>query len=323
MGYIPTKPVLDSVQSPVQATIQRIVKCSRLEVTRVQDLAGHLHRVCIVHLSNGSRLALKVEPPPTTFLLRHERQRLDTEAKILKRLSRSSLPIPQVLAHEWKSTSLGSPFLVTTYMIGITYREAMRYLKSYERSIIDREIRSIISIVSQETSSSFGSAGTGALNGHKTWREAFNSMLESILMDGEDAMVNIPYFQIRKEISRWENYLDDVTEAKLVIPAIADPENVLIDRVTNEVTGLLGFGQAFWGDPGIMHPESCGDIKGLLWVKWPNFLFQHADRKYRYTLYESVLIIVRNHYRSEGNDKELDARRRLTEALLQLSREAF
>ena len=83
-------------------------------------------------------------------------------------------------------------------------------------------------------------------------------------MDGEDIMVNIPYFAIREAISRWESYLDDVTEARLVVPDLSKPENVLIDRKSNMVTGVLDFGGAVWGDVAMTKHERADDIKSLL-----------------------------------------------------------
>ena len=42
----------------------------------------------------------------------------------------------------------------------------------------------------------------------------------------------------------------------------------------------------------------------------------------RYICYESILVIVRNHCRFEGDDRELDARRCLTKALKELMPES-
>lgn len=100
--------------------------------------------------------------------------------------------------------------------------------------------------------------------GFKTWREAFSSMMESIFVDGENVMVNLPYFQIRESISRWEIYLDDVQEARLVVLGFGRPENVLINRRTNEVTGLLDFGRAIWGDADMSEQQRGDDIKSHL-----------------------------------------------------------
>ena len=92
------------------------------------------------------------------------------------------------------------------------------------------------------------------------------AMLESVLMDGEDVMVSLPYLQIREQVSRMKNALDSVEEARLVVLGFGQAENVLIDRRTNEVTGLLDFGRAIWGDWEMGDLDKRKGTKGLLYV---------------------------------------------------------
>jgi len=115
-----------------------------------------------------------------------------------------------------------------------------------ERSSIERQLKSLASIISQHTSSNFGPVILK--KGYKTWREAFLALLESALMDGEDKLVNLPYSQIREEAVRFGPRLNDIKEGRLFIVGLGLPQNVLIDRRTNEVTGLTDFGRAMWGD---------------------------------------------------------------------------
>lgn len=75
-------------------------------------------------------------------------------------------------------------------------------------------------------------------------------------MDGEDMLVSLPYSEIRHATERMEEVLDEVKKANLVVCGLGDEENVLIERRTNEITGLLDFGRAFWGD------EAWGERKG-------------------------------------------------------------
>ena len=53
-------------------------------------------------------------------------------------------------------------------------------------------------------------------------------------------------------------------EARLVVPGWTEAQNILVDRKSNEVTGLLDFGKAFWGDVEMFGQRKEGDIKGLL-----------------------------------------------------------
>lgn len=251
--------------SIIQKMLQDTLLHSCLTVIRTEHLPDHLHRICLVHLSNGSQLVLKLNPSPSTGLLRHERYSLETEASVLALLTNSNLPAPRALRYDRKGTRLDSPFLLTTYLPGISYADALPYLTSTERREIELQLRSLISIANRYVSSTFGPVALVASNrGSVSWRDAFRSMVESVLMDGEDMRVNLPYIEIREAVTSWGKALEEVREAKLVVLGLGRSENVLIDRRTNGVTGLLDFGQAVWGDPALLEPDMCTGTKGLL-----------------------------------------------------------
>lgn len=231
-------------------------------VRGMDDLSNHTHSIRLIHLSNGLRLILKISPSTNTEILRHERYCLEAEAFVFSLLVKSKLPVPKVIKYSPRSTQLGSPFLLTTHLPGISYASARPYLTRLERSGIERQLHSLSSIINQHTSRKFGPAGVG--DGYDTWGEAFHAMLESILMDGEDKLVSLPYSQIREESLRFSGVLNAVKQARLVILGLGEPENVLIDRRTNEVTGLTDFGRAMWADPEIMNPGAGHVPKSLL-----------------------------------------------------------
>lgn len=233
----------------------------------MEDMRGHLHSICKLRLSNGSRLVLKLSPSPNTVLLRHERYFLESEATILSLLKKSSLPIPRILRYDPRSVHLSSPFILSTHVPGVSYAEALPHLTRSECRDIEVQLRSLSSTISQHTSPTFGSAALVASNkGFSTWRESFKSMLESIMMDAEDMTINLPYHAIREAASSVAKELHDVKEARLAVLGLGRPKNVILDRRNNQVIGLLDFGQAIWGDPDFSEPDLCCVRKGLLLV---------------------------------------------------------
>lgn len=88
--------------------------------------------------------------------------------------------------------------------------------------------------------------------------------MESVLRDGEDMLISLPYSQIRDHVVKAERALDEVEDARLVVPALRNPSNVLIDGRTKEVTGLLDFGTAIWGDVDMGEGKDAGGMRGLL-----------------------------------------------------------
>lgn len=133
---------------------------------------------------------------------------------------------------------------------------------------IERQMRLLNAAIGQHvpsTSNSFGPVALTAANkGYSTWKEAFREMLESVLMDAEDLLINLPYAQIRDAFSIAESTLDDVREPCLVVPGLSDPRNILIDRQSNSVIGLLDFGRALWGDWQLGAVEDVVGSKHLL-----------------------------------------------------------
>ncbi|KAL8708800.1 MAG: hypothetical protein Q9220_006361 [cf. Caloplaca sp. 1 TL-2023] len=254
----------------LQDMIQKSLLCPSLTVAQVEDLADHLHNVSIVHLSTGSRVVLKASPSPISRLLRHERFLLDNEALTLQVLARGDLPIPRILKHEPKANHLGSPFLLTSFLAGTSYEKMKKSMAGAERANIEHQLNFLAAAISQHVplaENSYGPLASAASNrGSRTWKEAFKIMLESLLMDAEDLLVNLPYAQIRDEVIRCEAVLDNVTEARLVVLGLCEPRNILIDRQTNTITGLLDLGRAIWGDWQLGTLDKAPGIKGQLWV---------------------------------------------------------
>lgn len=307
----PSPSSLSLSSNTIQKTIQEHLLPYKLTLANIEDLPRHIHRICRVNLSNGSRLILKLPPPTSTLLLRHERDCLKTEACVLSLLAKTNLPIAKVVKYDKKPPRLNTPFLLTTHLPGISYADALPYLSRSEGRGIESQLRDVSSIISQIASPSFGPAALVAANkGHSSWREAFSSMMESVLMDGEDMMINLPYITIRDYMAAFGKDLDGIKSASQVVPGLAQPKNILIERRTNSITGLLDFSQALWGDPAFASPESglgsSAGTRGLL-----------------YSVYHSVVAIVTNHYRPQRGEgeKELDARKMLTTTLGRLAKE--
>lgn len=267
MVYNNIPPPLSSSHSFIQQIIQDIFHTTRITIQQKEDLSSHLHRISIIHLSNGCQIALKQPPPTTMPVLQHERYCLDSEAAILSHLSTADLPIPKILRCDKRSHHLGPLFLITTTLRGIPYASAVPYLTRSEREDISRQIQSLRTRINSHTSpgGTFGPAAMVAVHaGLSTWREAFKLMMDTILMDGENMTVNLPYIEIREAMAAHSRALDGVRGARLVVLGLGKPENVMIDRRSNVVTGLLDFGQALWGDVGFGEPELCTGSRGLL-----------------------------------------------------------
>ncbi|KAF1946419.1 hypothetical protein EJ02DRAFT_450512 [Clathrospora elynae] len=204
-----------------------------------------------MRLADGSCLVLKCPPACNIRLLRHEKNCLETERKTLETLHEyTQIPVPQIIKYDSHGGPLGTPFLMTSYIPGRKLSELSAYLTSSERSTIDHTLGTYVRALSALSATQFGMTHrVFAKKGSKSWREAFLALLEAALRDAEDMLVTIPYDSIRHYISKHTYLLEEVTEPRLVAPNVCDPQNIIINERTKQVSGLVGFSNVIWGDP--------------------------------------------------------------------------
>jgi aminoglycoside phosphotransferase (APT) family kinase protein len=205
----------------------------------------------LTKLADGSSLILKLPPALNTRLLRHEKHGLETQRRTSETLREyTSLPVPQVIKYDSHGGSFGSPYLMMSHVSGRRLSELSPYLSTTERQAVDRSLGAYLRQLTALSAAQFGlSHRVFAKKGHSTWRDAFLALLEAVLRDGEDMLITIPYDSIRHYVGRHARYLDQVTQPRLVALHVCEPQNVLLDEHTREVSGLVGFSNVIWGDP--------------------------------------------------------------------------
>ena len=265
MAQAVQRPIVPPDLNGLQKIIQTIFQSARITILRVEVYKNRTHPIRILQLSDGSSLVLRMNTSPTVPLLRSELQVIETEAHVLMLLAESRLPIPTVLGYDPSIETCGSSFLLTSQLPGTPLSTILPCLSRSQRTEIDYQISHLEAIMAQYMSPAFGPVALVASGrGFKRWRDAFKSMLGTILTDGEDMFVNLPYMQIREQVTRAEKSLDEVQEARLIVLDLGDADNVLVDEQTKKVTGLIGFQRALWGDPAMVTGETVTSLKGLL-----------------------------------------------------------
>jgi hypothetical protein len=148
------------------------------------------------------------------------------------------------------SNTIGSQYLLRSYISGTSLADLLPYLSTAERSEVDRSLGSYFNSLVQLKLSSFGPTHrVYAGSGFDTWGEAFRSLLESALRDSEDMLISLPYDSIRYHTSTQKHVLDEITEPRLVALDVGDAQSVLLHDHSRDIVGLLGFSNVVWGDP--------------------------------------------------------------------------
>ena len=114
----------------------------------------------------------------------------------------------------------------------------------------DRSLGQYVRRVSSLSGSAFGPLRQPqGYPGFQSWARAFAALLETILRDGEDALISLPFDSIRDLVRRHRASLDRITQPKLMVIDLAADHNIVVCPKTFQVTGLLDYATAFWGDP--------------------------------------------------------------------------
>lgn len=223
---------------------------STVHVQHSQILHEHVHSLQVLTLSNESLLLLKGSPYSGTPLLRHEKRFLETEARFLALLGQSANPcIPQLYYYNPPRRPDGSAYLIRQYMKGATLADMESRLSLAQRADIDRHLGFLASTIGQNLAPAFGALSQVASGtGRRSWRQAFCALLEGVLRDAEDMFVHLPYADIRDEMTRLGSVLDEVSLPRLVVVELGRPSHVLLNETSNQVSGVVDFTSALWGD---------------------------------------------------------------------------
>lgn len=308
--------------TPDRKSLQRIAaEALHTKSVTIDRIHGTLFRNYILQPSSHSAATtttteetfyiLKCRPSsPAIRLLRHEEDRLRTEAYTLQTLllllhssssstKSSEMPstrmIPRLIAssphhhHQTNTTTTPldpSPYILTGPFHGHLLSEISPRLSQTPSERIQQRIgffyRNLTTSFSPCFSSSssttqqqpqtkpFGplyssfSSSDCSLTSFTTWSQFYTTLLETLLLDAEDALINLPYAFIRETVRRNQNSLDRITKPKLVfLEGLMDERNIVVVRRRRleggvagerrsedewEISGILDWSGVIWGD---------------------------------------------------------------------------
>ncbi|OBT49186.1 hypothetical protein VE00_00014 [Pseudogymnoascus sp. WSF 3629] len=332
----------------------------------------HITRLYTLNISGSRQLLLSLQPSLAVRLLRNEQALMLCEANLIQYLSKTptgttikspppeeegsngsllSSLLPKMLKHSSNTKEMGYPYTIFEQVSGLSLSSQSIYLTVPERRHVDKQIGKLVRDLALITSptGTFGPvikvcggpstqgaySGAGA-GGAETWSLAFDALAESILRDGEDMSVLLPYEIIRRQFSRLSWRLKAVTIPRLTLPDVGDDAVVLVERRLEEgplspedsvrVTGLRHWSRGVFGDPlmsSCFENPSEGFSTGWKGEADEDLIEDPEGANTRmmlYRCYRAIIDIVIEYYRprNESSRFEMDARKRLTGVLTEL-----
>lgn len=215
------------------------------------ELAGHaelkdgwFNTTYALTLANGRRAVLKAAPPDHLPVLRYERGILRSELTVMKMLrEKASIPLPAILAEDFSRAILPQDYYVMEWLPGGILNTVQDQLPEPELAHIRREVGAILRQINAIQGAAFGMIADPRF---PTWREAFVSLMEDIIMDGEASPIELDYDRIRRTVERHAACLEGVREPRLVHWDLWEGNIGVKD---GRVSGIIDFERSFWGDP--------------------------------------------------------------------------
>ena len=262
--------------------------------------AGKFSQTFAVWAEDGEQFVLRIAPPDTVLQLFYEYRMMRQEPGIHKRLlEETSIPVPRILAHDFSHRLIDRDFLIMPRLPGEplsgvsfspaasdrAFREWGRYVAEIHR-VVDFDNR-------------FGYLGEHrCMEPQASWQEAFEWMYRKELDDICSCEV-YSRAQADDAMTLLEDHLEIFESCRTSTLCHGDlwVTNLLV-QPDGEVTGLIDFDRACWGDIewDMAIAEYCGVARPAFWEGYGRTLDTQsgnaAIRRMFYLLYEHQKYIV-------------------------------
>jgi aminoglycoside phosphotransferase (APT) family kinase protein len=270
-------------------------------------IEGWANQAYKITLDDGRKVVLKIAPLAATNLMRCEQNLMTAEVEALRLVAKlQDVPVPQVLVYDSSLQFAPAQFFIMEYMSGKPYNQAKTHCTPEEQEEVEQQLGRYNKRINEIQGERFGYF-SGKDRQRGTWREAFLMLMEDMLIDGQEAEVDIgiDYNELRRLIEERADALDEVTEAVLISWDLWDG-NVLVQDT--QITGIIDFERSLWGDPLMEHYFSHFNYTPGFLKGYGREITTENERKRRrlYDLYFDLALRIECDYRHYDNKEHVD-----------------
>lgn len=224
--------------------------------------------------SDLGRFILRIAPPDDIGLLFYERLMMRQEPKIHQLLRKhTSVPIADIVAFDFDRNLIDRDYVLMEVLPGQPLSEITHFSQTDYDRVLEQVGGYLQQIHRLTADMHMGSSGYGYLGAHHVmvpqpiWAEAFSVMWNGLLDDvvacgGYDTTVANA---LRDLLVHHQSCFERVVEPRLLHMDVWG-QNILVDA-TGNVTGLVDFDRALWGDVEIEFAvlDYCGISEPSFW----------------------------------------------------------
>lgn len=309
-------------ESVLRAAVCRHVLCDAEKLRFVRPRTGKFNTTYYVD-GCPRPLVLRIAPPDDAGFVFYERRMMAQEPGIHAAVrERTSAPVAEILAYDSSRECLDRDYLLMERLPGLSMAEC--FLDGRQVDSVLYQIGGYLRQIHAITSDLYGYLGEQhCMEPQKTWAGAFEIMWAKLAAD----VARAGYYDSSEEKwvvgllkSRLDIFERPVRSSLLHMDVWS--QNILVDAAAN-VTGLVDFDRALWGDPEIEFAvlDYCGISEPAFWNGYGAERDRSAEAEMRrafYLAYEVQKYIVIRHWRHRDPARALDYKNRSLQILRSL-----
>lgn len=209
---------------------------------------GFFNAAYEVTLQSGNTVILKIAPEKDKIVMTYERGIMSAEVGAMQAVqSVDGIPAPAVIGFDDSCTVCSAPYFFMQKISGDSLNSVKLSLSKTQLSAIYVRTGEIAEKVNAVECPVFGYPAQKAFQG-AVWFEVFEKMLRAAVSDAEKMYVDlkIPTEKLFRKFAEDRAVFDEVTSPRLVHWDIWDGNIFVKD---GEVTGIIDWERAVWGDP--------------------------------------------------------------------------
>lgn len=267
-----------------------------------------------IRLADGREVILKIAPPKDAEVMLYERNIMATEIAATRLVRQNpAIPAPEIYFFDDARDLCDVDYFFMEKIAGDNLEHVKASLPAETQAELERRIGAIIREVNGFTGSYFGYAGNPDLRAN-TWKEAFITIVESVLEDGarKNAAYDYGYDEIRAALRQHAPALEEITTPRLVHWDAWDSNFFVKD---GRITGIIDFERALWADPlmeSLFRPFfGDGVTNAMHGYGKTSFTFAEEQRCHLYSLHLALVMNTECAYRDYDTDVIYNISRRL------------
>ncbi len=200
-----------------------------------------------IETRKGIKAVIKIAPPKDVLVMGYEKDIMNSEVEVMKLVAeKTNVPVPKIYKYDRSKRIIDQEYFIMEMLEGRPYNLVKGDMETEQKAHVENVLGQYNRQMSQIAGERFG-VYSPEQKKFDSWHECFTSMVKMLLEDAERFKTDLkePYESIMDMVLGLKEVLAVVSKPKLVHWDLWDG-NVFVNN--GEITGIIDFERALWGD---------------------------------------------------------------------------